>query len=79
MGSVGARRFWQCPYGKDCKYRHALPPGYWLKSQMKELLEQEAANVGPFSSSCFLLPLAVGLDKNYSCRGASWSRWRRCN
>lgn len=35
----------QCPNGKDCKYRHALPPGYVLKSQMKELLELEAANV----------------------------------
>lgn len=37
-------RFWQCPNGKDCKYRHALPPGYVLKSQMKELLELEKAN-----------------------------------
>ena len=37
-------RFWQCPNGKDCKYRHALPPGYVLKSQMKELLEAERAN-----------------------------------
>jgi hypothetical protein len=36
--------FWQCPNGKDCKYRHALPPGYVLKSQMKALLEEEAAN-----------------------------------
>ncbi len=28
--------FWVCPNGgKDCKYRHALPPGYVLKSQMK--------------------------------------------
>lgn len=27
--------FWQCPNGKECKYRHALPPGYVLKSQMK--------------------------------------------
>lgn len=37
--------FWQCPNGgKDCKYRHALPPGYVLKSQMKELLELEAKN-----------------------------------
>ena len=33
------------PNGKDCKYRHALPPGYVLRSQMKELLEAEAANV----------------------------------
>ncbi|CAL5223025.1 g5480 [Coccomyxa viridis] len=39
--------FWQCPNGKECKYRHALPPGYVLKSQMKELLEAEAANVKP--------------------------------
>jgi hypothetical protein len=37
--------FWQCPNGKECKYRHALPPGYVLKSQMKALLEEEAANV----------------------------------
>lgn len=36
--------FWQCPNGKDCKYRHALPPGYVLKSQMKQLLEEESAN-----------------------------------
>jgi len=36
--------FWQCPNGnKECKYRHALPPGYVLKSQMKELLAAEAA------------------------------------
>mmetsp|Transcript_13640 Transcript_13640/g.29256 ORF Transcript_13640/g.29256 Transcript_13640/m.29256 type:complete len:407 (-) Transcript_13640:1216-2436(-) len=36
--------FWKCPNGGDCKYRHALPPGYVLKSQMKELLEEEARN-----------------------------------
>ena len=36
--------FWQCPNGnKECKYRHALPPGYVLKSQMAELLAAEAA------------------------------------
>uniref|UniRef100_A0A383WIU5 C3H1-type domain-containing protein n=1 Tax=Tetradesmus obliquus TaxID=3088 RepID=A0A383WIU5_TETOB len=36
--------FWKCPNGSDCKYKHALPPGYVLKSQMKELLELERAN-----------------------------------
>jgi len=35
--------FWSCPNGKNCKYRHALPPGYVLPSQMKELLAAEAA------------------------------------
>ncbi|KAM6598973.1 zinc finger CCCH domain-containing protein 11 [Cannabis sativa] len=35
--------FWSCPNGgKECHYRHALPPGYVLKSQMKALLEEEA-------------------------------------
>lgn len=35
--------FWTCPNGgKNCHYRHALPPGYVLKSQMKALLEEEA-------------------------------------
>lgn len=35
--------FWVCPNGgKDCHYRHALPPGYILKSQMKALLEEES-------------------------------------
>ncbi len=33
----------KCPNGSECKYRHALPPGYVLKSQMKELLEEQAA------------------------------------
>ncbi|KAF3321922.1 zinc finger CCCH domain-containing protein 11 [Carex littledalei] len=38
--------FWVCPNGdKDCHYRHALPPGYVLKSQMKALLEEEANKI----------------------------------
>jgi hypothetical protein len=38
--------FWVCPNGgKDCHYRHALPPGYVLKTQMKALLEEEAEKI----------------------------------
>ncbi|KAM0755272.1 hypothetical protein T439DRAFT_322310 [Meredithblackwellia eburnea MCA 4105] len=34
--------FWECPEGGDsCKYRHALPPGFVLKSQKKK--EEEDA------------------------------------
>ncbi|KEI42740.1 uncharacterized protein L969DRAFT_170404 [Mixia osmundae IAM 14324] len=33
--------FWQCPSGDDCKYRHALPPGFVLKSQRKKDEEDE--------------------------------------
>lgn len=37
--------FWVCPGGGvDCKYRHALPPGYVLKSQLAALAaEQKSA------------------------------------
>lgn len=38
--------FWICPNGgKNCHYRHALPPGYVLKSQMKALLEEESEKI----------------------------------
>lgn len=38
--------FWVCPNGdKDCHYRHALPPGYVLKSQMKALIEEETEKI----------------------------------
>jgi len=33
--------FWECPNGKDCKYRHALPPGYVLK---KDRAKKEKEN-----------------------------------
>ncbi|THH12455.1 hypothetical protein EW146_g7684 [Bondarzewia mesenterica] len=36
--------FWQCPNGDDCQYRHALPPGFVLKSQRKAAEEAEKAN-----------------------------------
>lgn len=38
--------FWVCPNGgKECMYRHALPPGYVLKSQMKALLDEESEKI----------------------------------
>lgn len=36
--------FWQCPNGESCQYRHALPPGFVLKSQKKAMEEAEKAN-----------------------------------
>ncbi|KAI0312102.1 hypothetical protein OF83DRAFT_1067783 [Amylostereum chailletii] len=36
--------FWQCPNGEACQYRHALPPGFVLKSQRKALEDAEKAN-----------------------------------
>ncbi|KAI0359776.1 hypothetical protein OH77DRAFT_1446355 [Trametes cingulata] len=36
--------FWECPNGDSCHYRHALPPGFVLKSQKKALEDAEKAN-----------------------------------
>lgn len=36
--------FWECPNGENCHYRHALPPGFTLKSQRKALEDAEKAN-----------------------------------
>ncbi|PSR72336.1 hypothetical protein PHLCEN_2v11784 [Hermanssonia centrifuga] len=36
--------FWECPNGENCQYRHALPPGFMLKSQRKAAEEAEKAN-----------------------------------
>ncbi|CAA7269524.1 unnamed protein product [Cyclocybe aegerita] len=36
--------FWQCPNGDNCQYRHALPPGFVLKSQKKALEDAAKAN-----------------------------------
>ncbi len=35
---------WECPNGENCQYRHALPPGFMLKSQRKAAEEAEKAN-----------------------------------
>lgn len=38
--------FWECPNGGDsCKYRHALPPGFVLKSQMAKKPEDAAEQI----------------------------------
>ncbi|KZS92559.1 hypothetical protein SISNIDRAFT_442448 [Sistotremastrum niveocremeum HHB9708] len=36
--------FWECPNGESCQYRHALPPGFVLKSQKKAMDEAAKAN-----------------------------------
>ncbi|KII85224.1 hypothetical protein PLICRDRAFT_45404 [Plicaturopsis crispa FD-325 SS-3] len=37
--------FWECPNGDNCKYRHALPPGFVLKSQKKAAEDAAKAQV----------------------------------
>lgn len=45
--------FWECPNGGEkCQYRHALPPGFVLKSQRKAA--EEAAKANEISLEDFL-------------------------
>ncbi|KIL58203.1 hypothetical protein M378DRAFT_15708 [Amanita muscaria Koide BX008] len=45
--------FWECPNGgESCQYRHALPPGFVLKSQKKAA--EEAAKANEISLEDFL-------------------------
>ena len=37
--------FWNCPNGKECKYRHALPPGYVLKKDRERVKEFDDGTV----------------------------------
>lgn len=36
--------FWECPNGPTCMYRHALPPGFVLKSQKKKTEDDALRN-----------------------------------
>jgi len=36
--------FWECPNGQGCQYRHALPPGFVLRSQKKAAEDAAKAN-----------------------------------
>ncbi|EGO24191.1 hypothetical protein SERLADRAFT_388994 [Serpula lacrymans var. lacrymans S7.9] len=36
--------FWECPNGEKCQYRHALPPGFVLKSERKAAEAAAKAN-----------------------------------
>jgi hypothetical protein len=68
--------FWQCPNGKDCKYRHALPPGYVLKSQMKVRLYvsvgAQTGNVSLYNVCCSLQLLSVPLPCMCKPTGPCW-------
>jgi len=60
--------FWECANGEQCQYRHALPPGFVLKSQKKALEDAEKAN--QISLEEFLevevCLIAIGRHSSYS-------------
>lgn len=58
--------FWVCPNGgSDCKYKHALPPGFVLKTKEQKKLEKLASESAPKISLEEFLELERGkLDKS---------------
>jgi len=67
--------FWQCPNKDACIYKHALPPGYVLKSDLKkkedqtekisieELVEKERAALGPNTTKVTLQSFLAWKEK----------------
>ncbi|KIK66727.1 hypothetical protein GYMLUDRAFT_157271 [Collybiopsis luxurians FD-317 M1] len=69
--------FWECPNGNEtCQYRHALPPGFVLKSQKKALDEANKANT--ISLEEFLEVERHKLGSNLTlCTPETFAKWKR--
>lgn len=53
--------FWNCPNGEKCMYRHALPPGFILKSELKNM---ESKNSNELSMEMLVEKERASLGKN---------------
>ncbi|KAJ3775632.1 hypothetical protein FB446DRAFT_637484 [Lentinula raphanica] len=68
--------FWECPNGDNCQYRHALPPGFVLKSQKKAMEEANKANV--ISLEEFLEVERHKLGSNLTpCTPETFAKWKQ--
>lgn len=67
--------FWECPNGGDlCKYRHALPPGFVLKSQMKKSEDDE---VDAITLEEFLETERHNIKKVTPVTAESFAAWKK--
>ncbi|KLO15233.1 hypothetical protein SCHPADRAFT_270690 [Schizopora paradoxa] len=69
--------FWECPNGGDkCFYRHALPPGFVLKSQKKAMAD--AAKANEITLEDFLETERHKLGKNLTpVTPESFAKWKK--
>ncbi|KAH8831488.1 hypothetical protein DL96DRAFT_1493996 [Flagelloscypha sp. PMI_526] len=68
--------FWQCPNGDNCQYRHALPPGFVLKSQRKAM--EKAAEANTISLEEFLEVERHKLGSNLTpVTPESFAKWKK--
>jgi hypothetical protein len=66
--------FWECPNGGDvCKYRHALPPGYVLKTAKKERKLEEEEEI---SLEEFLETERYRIEKKTPVTAESFAKWK---
>lgn len=72
--------FWVCPNGgNECKYQHALPEGFVLKTKEQRRLEQLAADSAPKFTLEDFIELEKGkLSKNLTPISAdSFAKWKK--
>lgn len=68
--------FWECPNGGDsCKYRHALPPGFVLKSSMAAAKAKEADDT--ISLEEFLETERYRIKKETPVTAESFAAWKK--
>ncbi|KAF5382230.1 hypothetical protein D9615_004260 [Tricholomella constricta] len=68
--------FWECPNGEQCQYRHALPPGFVLKSQKKAA--EDAAKANAISLEEFLEVERHKLGPNLTpVTPESFAKWKK--
>ncbi|KAL0953299.1 hypothetical protein HGRIS_004548 [Hohenbuehelia grisea] len=68
--------FWECPNGEQCQYRHALPPGFVLKSQKKAA--EDAAKANTLSIEEFLEVERHKLGPNLTpVTAETFAKWKR--
>ena len=68
--------FWICPGGgEECKYRHALPPGYVLQSQIKALAKEAAANKKTIEEE--IEEARSSINANTPVTAAVFSAWKK--
>lgn len=68
--------FWECPNGGDsCKYRHALPPGFVLKSAMAAAKAREADDT--ISLEEFLETERYRIKKETPVTSESFAAWKK--
>lgn len=66
--------FWECPNGEKCKYRHALPPGFVLKT--KADLKAEAEAKEEISLEDFLETERHKIQKGTPVTAESFAKWK---